>query len=213
MKLEKLGLTSSQSYNYSLNKTDEEYLRLLDTYKEKYPNNVYVPEKLFNEMQLKKVYKKDFKETIPSNIIDVLYAFRMDSDDYKIFEYLNDDYDSRNPLPSPFSYSDIETAINEYWSVSYRAEYVAKLRNGEKAYFGSGRQAEKTLVQKLKELKIENYTIKKHYKAELNFFFLVSNPEDRKKTFKEFIGDIETNDSEVLVMQPVRGGYLLMGNW
>lgn len=209
--LEKLGLTSSKNYTYSLNNTDEDAMEFILTYKSKYPNNIFISTRVFDEMKLKKIAKKDVNCIIPKNIVDVLFKFKIDFEDYKIFEHNGGYVPSWNFLEeSIFSYNDVIEALHSYWTHTdnIRNDYIKALNKGEFAYIGS------TNVMPINKLQIKGiektYVIKTHYKAEKDFFFVMSKSEN-KLSFKNFIQNVEIE--EFVAMQPVKGGYLIMANW
>lgn len=197
-KLELLGLTSSKSYNYSITSCEEECLKLSEIYEKKYPNNIFIPDVIFNNINLPKIYNKDFNYTIPDEILDILLYFEIDSDDYKVFEYSN--YIHSNPLPSKFTYKEIKKAITLSWGVDshYEKNYLDLLENEKHTYIISTR------------VKLPN-CINDCFKVEKKSFFIVSKFKKEKISFKDFIQN--DNSDEYLILQPVKGGYLIISNW
>lgn len=191
-KLEKLGLTSSSNYNYRLTTSDENYYLLCNSYKKKYEGVIFITDNIIDRLGLDKIKKVNMSAIIPENIINFLVNFKIDTKDYRISE---DDggYNARTK-DSDKSYDEVVQEIKKCWtSGSYYNEYLNKFVSGEHTYVGNS----------------------KYYTLNKDFFFLKYNNggvyTENKKTFKEFIKKEDV--TEYLVLQPVKGGYLLIGNW
>lgn len=183
--LEKLGFTSAVNYTYKLTADDETLLKTIKFYENHYPNNPFVP---------KNVIDKYVADTSISFVKPEDYKQKVPSDSIIEMEEFDINLSDITYLfdGSIISYKELSNTMNG-------KKYIENIEKDGSAIFKS--------MPGYRDLVIE--------KNNKKILLVGDKVEAHKYDFKEFI-ELEKNpnkDIDVIVLQAVENGYLIVTSW
>ena len=220
-RLEKLGFTSSTDYTYDMTDKEEIFIEDVLYYEKKYPNNLFIPDKLIRDKKFIKDEKlnidiitpQEYKHSVPDDSMMQIETFKKDIFDSQL--QVNSGLLNENYKIVDFSLDDIKTILN-YTSAN---KYIFN-KNIDMIYNKHRFLNNKYLTEKMSN--DLNTLFGKEYLGGIiktlqeNILLIYDkNTSDKKFTYKEFVENIKNPNEfiNVLYLEKVRNGYLVVTGW